>query len=230
MTVRRFWSALVVFGMSALLPATAMAQEKKPDPPKPPAEKKADEKKPDAKGGMPGMPEMTPEQLAEMEAWMKAAMPGPEHKNLEYMVGKWNVTGKFWDDKAPDQPPQDTKGTMSTEWFNEGRFTKYEYKGEMMGMPFTGWGYSGYDNIEKKYVSIWIDSMGTGIMKNTGSYDAATKTFTFTGEMKDPTGKSIKTRETVKVNSKDEHVMTFYHTGADGKDFKMGELNYQRVK
>ncbi len=224
MTVRRWRSGLVAVGMLALLPA-ALAQEKKPEAPKSPA--KPDEKKGDEK---PGMPEMTPEQMAEMEAWMKAAMPGPEHKNLEYMVGKWNVTGKWWDDKAPDQPPHDTAGTMTTEWFNDNRFTKYEYKGDMMGMPFTGWGYSGYDNIEKKYISIWMDSMGTGIHKNSGTYDAATKTFTFTGEMKDPMGKTIQTRETIKVTSNDEHVMTFYHTRADGKELKMGELTFKRAK
>ena len=47
-------------------------------------------------------------------------------------------------------------------------------------MPFEGMGIVGYDNLLKKFVSVWIDNMGTGLMPGTGTYDAATKTYTYT--------------------------------------------------
>ena len=48
----------------------------------------------------------------------------------------------------------------------------------MMGQPFTGIGVTGYDNHAKKYLSTWIDSMGTGIfsMEGTASMDGETIT------------------------------------------------------
>jgi len=56
----------------------------------------------------------------------------------------------------------------------------------MMGMPFEGIGINGYDNLKKKFVSTWIDNMGTMIVMSTGTFDPATKTFTYMGEMDNP--------------------------------------------
>lgn len=37
-----------------------------------------------------------------------------------------------------------------------------------MGQPFTGIGMHGYENLTKKYVTMWIDSIGTGIFVKDG--------------------------------------------------------------
>ena len=50
--------------------------------------------------------------------------------------------------------------------------------GKMKDMQFKGMGVEGYDNVKKKFVSSWIDNMGTGIQFSEGTYDPATKTFT----------------------------------------------------
>ena len=42
----------------------------------------------------------------------------------------------------------------------------------MMGMPFTGHGMRGYDNVSGKYWSTWNDSMSTGMMVSEGTCDA----------------------------------------------------------
>jgi len=44
-------------------------------------------------------------------------------------------------------------------------------------MPSTG-----YDNIKEKIHCSWIDNMGTGIQFSEGTYDPATKTFTYTAK------------------------------------------------
>ena len=46
----------------------------------------------------------------------------------------------------------------------DGRYLVEEYDGEMMGQPFKGMGLMAYDNSEQRFVSAWIDNMGTGIM------------------------------------------------------------------
>jgi len=207
-----------------VLGSTALGQEKKPDPSKPAA--------PDAKkdsGGKEGTPPgMTPEQAAEMAAAMKAGTPGAEHKNLEYMIGTWDVTLKLW--MAPEAPAQESKGSSTAEWILGGRYTRYTFTSDFMGMPFEGRGVTGYDNIEQKYFSIWLDNMSTHALKDSGTYDAATKTFNFVGEFKDATGKTIKARNVIKVVSNDQHVMTFYHTEPGKPEQKVMELTYNRKK
>ena len=42
----------------------------------------------------------------------------------------------------------------------------------MMGQPFSGVGIDGYDNLRKKYVTTWIDTMGTGIFSMEGTASA----------------------------------------------------------
>lgn len=198
-----------------------MAHDKKDEKPTTPEGKK------EAPKGEAIPPGMTAEQQAEMEAWMKAATPGPEHKVLDYMIGTWDVTMKHW--VAPDAPPMESKGTSTAEWILGGRYTRYMFNGDIMG-PFEGRGITGYDNIEKKYVAIWIDTMGTGVRHQLGTYDAATKTFTFHDEYKSPMGKMIKVRSTIQIIDNDKHVMTFYDTEAGKPERKGMEITYTRKK
>jgi hypothetical protein len=71
--------------------------------------------------------------------------------------------------------------------------------------------------------------MSTQIMTSAGSYDAAKKTFTMTGEGDDPmTGKKKREKEVLVVNSPDKHTSEFFEVGADGKEFKTMEITYTR--
>jgi hypothetical protein len=38
-----------------------------------------------------------------------------------------------------------------------GRFVEQRYAGNFMGQPFSGLGYTGYDNYRKKYIGSWMD-------------------------------------------------------------------------
>ena len=60
------------------------------------------------------------------------------------------------------------------------------HKGEFMGKPHEGHGFLGYDNTKKRYVTVWIENMGTGIMSAEGDYDPAKKQLTLAGEYADP--------------------------------------------
>ena len=102
-----------------------------------------------------------------MKAWMAFATPGAPHKALEMTAGSWDVKTKMW--MAPGAPPQETAGTSENKMILGGRYLEQRYEGAMMGQPFSGIGVTGFDNYKKKFVSTWIDSMGTGIMSMAGT-------------------------------------------------------------
>src|SRR6266404_5043703 len=71
--------------------------------------------------------------------------------------------------------------------------------GKMKTMQFKGMGMEGYDNVKKKFVASWIDNMGTGIEFSEGTYDPATKSFTYTSEMEPVPGMKTAVREVIKI-------------------------------
>jgi hypothetical protein len=166
---------------------------------------------------------------AEMEAMMKAATPGDAHKKLGGLAGTWNAEVKMW--MKPDAPPTGGAGVAENTWALDGRWLEQHFTGTFMGMPFAGVGYTGYDNIKKKYVGSWMDSMSTSMMISSGKEDAGGKSFTFTSTMEDPmTGKSSPVKEKVTVVDDDHHTLEMWGAGPDGKMFKMMEITYTRKK
>jgi hypothetical protein len=163
------------------------------------------------------------------EAFEKAAKPGPEHKKLTPIVGKWNWSGKFW--MKPDGDPMESKGTAVRKWVLGGRFVQdeVECKGGPFG-DFHGFGLTGYDNVQKKYNGMWTDSMTTCISTSLGTADKDGKVFTFHKVDIDPvSGKPIKGKDVVKIVNDDEHVMEMYKV-VEGKDVKVMELVFKREK
>jgi hypothetical protein len=129
-------------------------------------------------------PQMTPEQQAMMAKMMKAATPGPQHAMLAKLAGDWTCSIKYQMD--PKQPAQDAQSTSSITTLMDGRYIQETSSGQMMGAPFNGMGLYGYDNVSGKFVSTWIDNMGTGIMSAVGSADASGKVINWVGTMNDP--------------------------------------------
>ena len=173
--------------------------------------------------------QMSAEEKAAMEAMMKAATPGDAHKKLAGMVGTWDTTVKMYN--APGAPPQVTTGVSENKLVLGGRWVQETFNGTFMGMPFSGIGYTGYDNIKKQYVGTWMDTMSTSLMQSSGTGDASGKSFEFNSTMDDPvTGKSVTTKSTMTVTDENHHSMEMWMPGPDGKMFKMMEINYTRKK
>lgn len=174
-------------------------------------------------------PQMTAEEKAAMEAMQKAMTPGPQHKLLNGMVGTWDAKVSMW--MSPDAKPTVTKGTTTNRWILGGRYLEQKFSGNMMNMPFSGIGFTGYDNVKKQYWGTWMDSMSTGTLMTTGSTDDNGKNWKFTGTMADPmTGKDTQLEQHVTVKSKNEHVWEMWGQSPDGKMFKMMEIVYTRKK
>lgn len=168
-------------------------------------------------------------QAERMQKVKERTTPGASHRELEQLAGNWTYTAKFWMD--PTSEPQESKGTTTSEMVFGGRFLKDTTKGDWMGEPFEGLGYTGYDNVRGEYVSVWLDSAATGIMHSTGSYDAAAKKFTYNGTGSCPmTGeKDMKMRMEIVVADKDHYTMSGYSNGPDGKEFKGMEMAFART-
>jgi hypothetical protein len=165
-----------------------------------------------------------------MAKWMEFATPGAEHKMLDTKVGKWTDKVTCW--MSPDAPPMAGTSTSEYKWTMGGRYLQGTTKGDFDGMPFEGMATIGYDNMKKKYVSSWIDNMGTGIMTAEGTYDAATKTCTYMGESPEVmSGKYLPSKSTEKMTDKDTFVGEMWSTDAKtGKMFKSMEITSTRAK
>lgn len=171
-------------------------------------------------------PPMTPEQKAEMEAYMKAGTPGPQHQQLASTAGTYDIKVKSWQEAGG--PATEDPGTATRKMLLDGRVLVEEVSSVMMGTPFTGHGMMGYDNVTGKYWSTWTDSMSTGLMVSQGTCDAK-NACAFTGSWNDPITKGPKkARMTTRWTSPTIEIFELYGPGKDGKEFKMMEITYTK--
>jgi hypothetical protein len=135
---------------------------------------------------------------------------------------------------TPDMPPMESKASIKREWAMDGRFVIEHVTGDPAvpgGPAFKGMGIVGFSNWDKKFESVWIENMATHMSSATGTYDAATKKFTFVGDMVDPTtGKKVKQTNVIDMSNPNREVMTGSCAGPDGKPFKNFEGVFERKK
>ena len=153
---------------------------------------------------------------AMMEVYKKLGTPGAPHKVLASMAGSWITKTKSW--MEPNKPPMESTGTCEQKMLLGGRFLQQEFSGEMMGSTFTGIGVTGYDNHTKKYVSTWMDSMGTAIYFFEGTASADGKTITQESRYADPIQGPMKWRWVTRIVDDNTLVFEMYGTDKRGKE------------
>lgn len=170
----------------------------------------------------------SPEELAKAAA--KAATPGPAHKKLQPLAGKWTYTCKLW--MEPGKSPIETKGTIERRWILGGRFLEERIVGTGLdGKPrgFEGLGLIGYDNNLQKYIYTFACTMGTGTSTGEGTSPSPGK-FTFQTQCSCPLEqKTITGRDDIQIVDKNKVVMESYKT-VGGKAVKVMELVAIRKK
>ncbi len=173
--------------------------------------------------------QMTEQEQKAMEAYMKAMAVTDNHKALEFFAGDWEVKSTMW--TMPGMPPSGGGGTGGAEMILGGRFVMMRFKGTMMGQPFEGLQIVGYDNINQKYVTFWIDNSSTAFFLMTGTRDPDTKIFNDGGLWPDPlTGGTSKVRASTRVLGPDEYLYEMFMVMPDGSEFKSLENMYSRKK
>lgn len=166
------------------------------------------------------------DQQAMMELWKKLATPGEPHKLFAGLAGSWTTQTKEW--MEPGKPPTESTGTADMKMLLDGRFLYQEYNAQMMGQPFSGIGIDAYDNMTKKYVTAWMDTMGTGIFIMEGTSSADGKTITLKGSHPEPGGGKMTHRAVWKLVDANTQTFEMYGTHGHGKEMKMMEITYTR--
>jgi hypothetical protein len=220
MNSRNYLKTLLTVAISAAMVLPSAAQEHK---------EKGKEKKEKAGEGKPNESEM----MAQM---MELAKPGENHKLLDRSVGNWSYKVRMWMDPEASGAPMESSGSAIIKSIMDGRYLISEHfgkmqmpgpDGKMMDMEFKGMSMEGYDNVKKKFVASWIDNMGTGIMNLEGTYDAASKTFTYVADYEPMPGMKTKVREVIKIKDNDHHIFEWYEDRG-GKEVRTMEIAYTR--
>jgi hypothetical protein len=166
------------------------------------------------------------DQQAMMELWKQLGTPGEPHKLFASLSGSWTTTTKEW--MEPGKPPMESSGTAEMKMLLNGRFLYQEFNGQMMGQPFSGIGIDGYDNMTKKYVTAWIDTMGTGIFIMEGTASPDGKTITLKGSHPEPGGGKMSHRAVWKIIDDNNQTFDMYGAHHGQKETKMMEITYSR--
>lgn len=177
-----------------------------------------------------------PSEADMMKMMTEMAKLNENHKLLASLDGNWDYVVKMWMDGDTTKKAQESKGTATRKSIMGGRFVTMEVKGKMQmpgadgkmkDMDFNGMGLEGYDNAKQKFVASWMDNMGTGIMMTEGTYDAATKTFTHTGEYQMAPTMKQKIKEVIKITDA-KHMVFEWYEDRGGKETKTMEIDYTK--
>lgn len=166
------------------------------------------------------------DQQAMMELWKKLGTPGEPHKVFASLAGHWTTQTKEW--MEPGKPPMESTGTAEMKMLLDGRFLYQEYHGQMMGQPFSGIGIDAYDNMTQKYVTAWMDTMGTGIFMMEGTASPDGKTITLHGSHPEPGGGRMTHRAVWTLVDANSQTFDMYGAHHGGSEMKMMEILYSR--
>ena len=160
-----------------------------------------------------------------MKAMIAYGTPGP----VQAMLAKSNGT---WDEEVtmyvPGKPPAKNTSTAENTMILGGRYQQSIHKGSFNGMPFEGISTLGFDNAKKKFVSSWVDNMGTGITYMEGTWDSTAHTVTSKGKMVDPaSGNDLDIRQVFTLVDDNHQKLEMYAT-QNGKETKSMEINLKR--
>jgi len=169
------------------------------------------------------------DQQKAMEAYMKAGAVTENHAFLKRFAGSWQAETTMW--AFPGQPPSTSQNPFEGKMILGGRFVSLSYNGTMMGQPFEGFQITGYDNLQKKFITLWIDNASTAFFLLAGPREADKDVINQTGDWQDPmTGGTSKVRAVVTFSGPDSYVFAQFMTLPDGQEFKSMEMRCTRKK
>jgi hypothetical protein len=181
----------------------------------------------------PKRPAPTAFQQAVIDKMKQASMPGPFHRRLEPLAGKFSVTLRMWTEPSrvpPQDPaPEPKRGTSERKWVLDNRFLEETYRGTYAGESFNGMGMMGYDNVTNKYAGIWIDTMTSSLSTSQGTLNG--NVLTLNGMTSDAMqGGAVPYAMKLIIVDSDHHTMEWWAPGPKGEYVKCMEMQYTRVK
>lgn len=167
------------------------------------------------------------EQQKAMAAYMKAAAVTADHQFLAKYAGDWDVEVTYW--TAPGAPPARSAATFKAASKLGGRYVMMDFSGFMMGQPFEGIWLVGFDNLEQKYNTLWIDNTSTSFFITKGTRDGSV--ISESGSWPDPvSGKMLQVKARTTWIGDDEFRYEQFMVMADGSEHKGMEFSSKRRK
>jgi len=160
------------------------------------------------------------------EIYKKVGTPGEPHKLLAKLEGSWTTMSKGW--MEPGKPPVVSTGACEQTLILGGHYLQQVYTGDMMGQPFTGINILGYDNQTKKYQSVWIDSMSTGVFFFEGTAGRDGRTITQKCRYDDPVKGPSVWRSVTRIRDDDTQEFEMFIAPRGKKEEKMMEMTVSR--
>lgn len=149
---------------------------------------------------------------------------GKQHELLARKAGTWDAVMSMG-----GQPGG--KATFVAKMDHGGLWLVGDFRGDFMGMPFSGHEVAGYDAKKQKYVSTWVDSMMDYVMTAEGDYDEKTKTLSMWADVFDPeTGKTVRERHDHKFIDADTWEFAMNKPKPDGTYAPIMSITYKRKK
>lgn len=159
-------------------------------------------------------------------AMTEAGALGPQHEMLAARAGTWKVVGNSW--MTPDGPPMPMNATATTELLFGGRYIVETFKSDMMGVPYEGRLFQGYDNVTDRFWSIWTDNMNTGPWISYGT-EIEPGVFEYRGRGHDvftPGGRP--SHMVITTNDDGSYTMQMFDFREGVDEYVVMELNYSR--
>ena len=171
-------------------------------------------------------PAETDQQKA-MEVYMKAGAVNENHEFLKKYAGAWDCQVKGW--TTPGQPPTVSIGVFQGEMILDGRYLLMNFKGEMFSQPFSGLQIIGFDNMQQKYVSLWIDNSSTFFFMTSGTRQG--NVISESGLWPDPlTGSQLPVKARTTWVGVDEYLYEQFMVQPDKSEFKSMDMSCKRRK
>jgi len=101
---------------------------------------------------------------------------------LKLEEGVWDAAIEF-PPASPDAQPTHAKGVQTNTFVTGNGWIRNDFE---VDAKYGGHGTWGYDPKRAKYVGIWVDSNQDYIRLDEGTFDAKTKTMTWTSELRQP--------------------------------------------
>jgi len=177
-------------------------------------------------GSKPGASKPNVNRDEMMQRVEAAGRPGPAHQALNDLVGDWEAEVKCW--MQPGAAPEVTQGSASARWTLNNHFLEENFRGQMMGRPFSGRTLLGFDNTKQTFNSVWVSDTQTSMFISEGKGDGNFKTITLEGKAScAATGrKDVPMKSVLRVIDRDKHVFEMFD-GSQG-NAKTMEITYTR--
>lgn len=144
---------------------------------------------------------------------------------LKMEEGVWDAAIEF-PPAAPGQAPTHATGVQTNTFVTGKRWIRNDFE---VDAKYGGHGTWGYDPKKQRYVGIWVDSNQDYIRLDEGTWDAASKTMTWTSELRQPEPHPpAKYRMTEEFRG-DTRVLTMTAIGPkSGKEVPLGKITFTR--